>query len=78
MCWKKKRFIWTREFLWQKGHSGFAKVEGADAEVLTILDLYDHVYEELNYSYVYDIFNLSRAVHRGKRSGSWIIFLLFE
>ena len=37
----------TREFLWQEGHSAFAKVEEADEEVLTILDLYARVYEEL-------------------------------
>ena len=39
--------IRTREFLWQEGHSAFAKVEDADEEVLTILDLYARVYEEL-------------------------------
>jgi len=40
-------FLRTREFLWQEGHSAFAKVEEADEEVLTILDLYARVYEEL-------------------------------
>jgi len=40
-------FLRTREFLWQEGHSAFAKVEDADEEVLTILDLYARVYEEL-------------------------------
>lgn len=40
-------FLRTREFLWQEGHSAFAKVEEADEEVVTILDLYARVYEEL-------------------------------
>jgi len=40
-------FLRTREFLWQEGHSAFAKREEADAEVLEILDLYARVYEEL-------------------------------
>lgn len=40
-------FLRTREFLWQEGHSAFAKREDADTEVLQILDLYARVYEEL-------------------------------
>jgi prolyl-tRNA synthetase len=40
-------FLRTREFLWQEGHSAFAKRAEADAEVLEILDLYARVYEEL-------------------------------
>jgi prolyl-tRNA synthetase len=40
-------FLRTREFLWQEGHSAFAKREEADEEVLQILDLYARVYEEL-------------------------------
>ena len=40
-------FIRTREFLWQEGHSAFETQEEADAEVLSILDLYARVYEEL-------------------------------
>lgn len=40
-------FLRTREFLWQEGHSAFAKKSEADEEVLQILDLYARVYEEL-------------------------------
>jgi prolyl-tRNA synthetase len=40
-------FIRTREFLWQEGHSAFAKKEEAVEEVYEILDLYRRVYEEL-------------------------------
>lgn len=40
-------FIRTREFLWQEGHSAFARKAEADKEVLDILDLYARVYEEL-------------------------------
>lgn len=40
-------FLRTREFLWQEGHTAYAKVEDADEEVLDILDLYARVYEEL-------------------------------
>lgn len=36
-------FLRTREFLWQEGHSAFAKKEDADKEVLDILDLYARV-----------------------------------
>lgn len=37
----------TREFLWQEGHTAHLRKEGADAEVLQILDLYRRVYEDL-------------------------------
>lgn len=40
-------FIRSREFLWQEGHTAFATKEEADAEVLTILNLYGSVYEDL-------------------------------
>lgn len=40
-------FLRTREFLWQEGHTAYAKKEQADEEVLQILDLYARVYEEL-------------------------------
>lgn len=40
-------FIRSREFLWQEGHTAFATKEEAGEEVLTILELYRRVYEEL-------------------------------
>lgn len=40
-------FIRSREFLWQEGHTAFATQPEADEEVLTILELYRRVYEEL-------------------------------
>ncbi|KAI8100900.1 hypothetical protein M9434_005284 [Picochlorum sp. BPE23] len=40
-------FIRSREFLWQEGHTAFASKEEADDEVLSILELYKRVYEEL-------------------------------
>lgn len=40
-------FIRSREFLWQEGHTAFASKEESDEEVLTILDLYRSVYEDL-------------------------------
>ena len=40
-------FLRTREFLWQEGHTAFATLAEAEAEVLQILDLYRRVYEEL-------------------------------
>jgi len=40
-------FLRTREFLWQEGHSAFANKPEAEEEVMTILDLYRRVYEEL-------------------------------
>ncbi|EFN80646.1 Bifunctional aminoacyl-tRNA synthetase [Harpegnathos saltator] len=42
-----KPFLRTREFLWQEGHTAFATKKEAEEEVLTILDLYSRVYEEL-------------------------------
>jgi len=40
-------FLRTREFLWQEGHSAFATKPEAEVEVMTILDHYADVYEEL-------------------------------
>jgi prolyl-tRNA synthetase len=40
-------FLRTREFLWQEGHTAHLTKEGADEEVLEILELYRRVYEEL-------------------------------
>ena len=40
-------FIRTREFLWQEGHTAHAHKEDADAEVRTILRLYQRVYEDM-------------------------------
>ena len=40
-------FLRTREFLWQEGHTAFLTQKEAGEEVLTILDLYRRVYEEL-------------------------------
>ncbi|XP_006812510.2 bifunctional glutamate/proline--tRNA ligase-like, partial [Saccoglossus kowalevskii] len=40
-------FLRTREFLWQEGHTAWANVEDAQEEVITILELYARVYEEL-------------------------------
>jgi len=40
-------FLRTREFLWQEGHTAFAKYEEAEQEVYTILDLYADVYKKL-------------------------------
>jgi len=40
-------FLRTREFLWQEGHTAFATLDEAKEEVMTILDLYRRVYEEL-------------------------------
>ena len=40
-------FLRTREFLWQEGHSAFATFDEAKEEVLTILDLYRAVYEDI-------------------------------
>ena len=52
-------FIRSREFLWQEGHTAFAKQEEADVEVLQILNLYAGVYEKL----------LAVPVTRGRVSG---------
>eukprot|EP00172_Hildenbrandia_rubra_P001370 Plantae.Rhodophyta-Hildenbrandia_rubra.ctg1912.p1 GENE.Plantae.Rhodophyta-Hildenbrandia_rubra.ctg1912~~Plantae.Rhodophyta-Hildenbrandia_rubra.ctg1912.p1 ORF type:complete len:592 (-),score=147.20 Plantae.Rhodophyta-Hildenbrandia_rubra.ctg1912:128-1903(-) len=51
-------FIRSREFLWQEGHSAFAEKPEADEEVLTILNLYRQVYEDL----------LAVPVIRGRKS----------
>ncbi|KAF3932311.1 hypothetical protein ABW19_dt0207185 [Dactylella cylindrospora] len=40
-------FLRTREFLWQEGHTAHLTFEGANEEVLQILDFYAGVYEEL-------------------------------
>ncbi|KAJ7521567.1 hypothetical protein O6H91_19G060100 [Diphasiastrum complanatum] len=40
-------FIRSREFLWQEGHTAFASKSEADEEVLTILEFYRRIYEEL-------------------------------
>ncbi|XP_043249227.1 bifunctional glutamate/proline--tRNA ligase [Colletes gigas] len=42
-----KPFLRTREFLWQEGHTAFATKAEADEEVMTILNLYARVYEDL-------------------------------
>lgn len=48
--WEFKRptpFLRSREFLWQEGHTVFTTLEEASEEVMTILDLYRQVYEDL-------------------------------
>jgi len=48
--WEFKKptpFLRSREFLWQEGHTVFATLEEASAEVLAILSLYEKVYEHL-------------------------------
>lgn len=40
-------FLRTREFLWQEGHTAHLTQQGADQEVLQILDLYAKIYEDL-------------------------------
>ncbi|CDS37907.1 glutamyl tRNA synthetase cytoplasmic [Echinococcus multilocularis] len=40
-------FLRTREFLWQEGHTAFASKEEAEVEVLTILNLYRSIYNDL-------------------------------
>lgn len=42
-----KPFLRTREFLWQEGHTAFATKAEADEEVMTILNMYARVYEDL-------------------------------
>ena len=37
----------TREFLWQEGHTAHLTKEGAEEEVLQILDWYAGIYEDL-------------------------------
>merc|ERR1711981_394078 len=51
-------FLRTREFLWREGHTAFATFPEAKEEVMTILDLYRRVYEEL----------LAIPVVRGKKT----------
>jgi prolyl-tRNA synthetase len=40
-------FLRSREFLWQEGHTAHASYEEAQVRVLSILDLYAQVYEDL-------------------------------
>jgi prolyl-tRNA synthetase len=40
-------FLRSREFLWQEGHTAHDGYENAQKRVLSILDLYERVYEEL-------------------------------
>lgn len=40
-------FLRSREFLWQEGHTAHASYEEAQQRVLSILDLYRQVYEDL-------------------------------
>lgn len=40
-------FLRSREFLWQEGHTAHATYDEAQARVLSILDLYEQVYEHL-------------------------------
>lgn len=40
-------FLRSREFLWQEGHTAHGSYEEAQKRVLSILDLYEKVYEEL-------------------------------
>lgn len=40
-------FLRSREFLWQEGHTAHATYEEAQVRVLSILDLYAQVYEDL-------------------------------
>lgn len=40
-------FIRGREFLWQEGHTAYYEKEGAEQEVLQILDLYEKIYTDL-------------------------------
>ncbi len=42
-----KLFLRTREFLWQEGHTAHADKDGADREVLAILEFYRQVIEDL-------------------------------
>ena len=42
-----KLFLRTREFLWQEGHTCHATKEEADKEVMTILNIYKRLMEEL-------------------------------
>ncbi|KAL7076885.1 hypothetical protein ACQ4LE_003821 [Meloidogyne hapla] len=40
-------FLRSREFLWQEGHTAYETPAEAEAEVLTILDLYSRIYTDL-------------------------------
>lgn len=40
-------FLRSREFLWQEGHTAHTSYEEAQTRVLSILDLYEQVYEDL-------------------------------
>ena len=40
-------FLRTREFLWQEGHTAHASIEEADEMVMTILQHYAEIYEQL-------------------------------
>lgn len=40
-------FLRTCEFLWQEGHTAFQTAHEAEAEVFTILDLYETIYRDL-------------------------------
>lgn len=40
-------FLRSREFLWQEGHTAHSSYEEAQQRVLSILDLYEQVYEDL-------------------------------
>lgn len=40
-------FLRSREFLWQEGHTAHLNEAGAREEVLQILELYAHIYEDL-------------------------------
>lgn len=51
-------FLRTREFLWQEGHTAFAELAEAEAEVMDILRLYASVYEDL----------LAIPVRRGRKT----------
>lgn len=42
-----KPFLRTREFLWQEGHTAHATKEDADKEVMTILEVYRNLMEDI-------------------------------
>ena len=44
---RTRLFLRTSEFLWQEGHTAFATFNEAKEEVLTILDLYRQIYEDI-------------------------------
>ena len=50
MRWEFKHptpFLRTREFLWQEGHTAHGSIEEADEMVMTILDHYADIYEQV-------------------------------